>query len=368
MVRFAADVDSPPAKQPIAKLKDTSLEAIKSLKPPKRRWRSSWTTKDKTPDLKDIADRPGDPSSELKKAITRNRSWIKKEKPTTAVFTSKFEDIRKFNVDKIHKPVNKKSLTRCSIEMTLLLAIAVALGYYGVKDLSFASKCDTHLPEQLQKQLRIDLEAQIFRQEIAIQNITLLLKSHTGLTTMSFVGGCGTGKSYVASEMVKHFTERDSHAYKWGEAEHGSHHLHHLAALQELILELPSCRAQLLIIDNLSWGQKPYVEDISRWLKSNSRLREKNLVLIYIFNLQKYREEEEAEEEEERFVGELEKTNIVFFKPFLERDATDYLVQLRERANGEIQLDVDHLQTIVANANVKQYGLKRLVNKLQTIE
>lgn len=349
MVRFSADVDSPPMKPVIPKIKQE-----KGLK-----WGSP-----------KITDNAGEIN--LKSPRRRRRSWFKKTSspPGPEMASTGTDGIRKLKVERIPSQSSsrgnkKKTLTRCSIEVSILIAIALTLGYFGVKDMSFTSKqCDTRLPETFQKQLVLELQQKIFRQDIAIQNLTALLKSHSGVTTMSFVGGCGTGKSYTAKLMAEYYSKGNYNSYAWtGEEKH----LHHVAALQELILSLPTCRPELLIVDNLSWEQKPYVEDMFRWLKSSSRMREKNLIVLFAFNFDRYGEEGK-EKWEANLIGELEKTNVVHYKSFQDADAKDYLVQFREDQNeGAIELNSEKLELIVENANVKQYGLKRLANKFQRL-
>lgn len=322
MVRFTADVDSPPAKLPVAKIKSEA------------------------------------PETEVMENVIRKHKSPRRR-------------IRKLKVDKLsgepHRITKNKSKTRCSIEMILLLTIAAALGYFSVKDVQFTSskikRCDRRLPELFIQQLQLDLQTQIFRQDIAVQNLTTMLKLHNGLTTISFVGGCGVGKSLTATTMSRAFTESHSHIYHWPMDQENN--VKHVQALQEMILGIPSCHPTLLVVDNLSWQQKPYIDDLFRWLQMNSRLEEKNLVILFVFNLEEYGAGGENASPEQQTIGDLQETHLITFRSFLETDAMAYLNQMKDREPELANVDLEHMHLMVENAQVQLYGLKRLVNKFR---
>lgn len=277
-------------------------------------------------------------------------------------------EIRKFNVDSI-APKNikhpEKTKSRLTLEISLLVTIALSLGFLGVKDILLKPACDTRLPEVLHLRMQLDWRTHIFRQEIAIQNLTTMLKAHSGLTAMSFVGGCGTGKSLTVKTMAQQYPEDSVHAYNW-QKERNS--IYHVESLQDLLLSMPACEPQLVVVDNLSWEQKPYIEDMHRWLKGNSKLKGMNVIIVFVFNLDRYGETPlEGQQEEQEMIGELQSGNLIRFKSFQESDAMDYLVQMRDQ-NKATQFDSTQLELIIENANVPRYGLKRLANKFQTVE
>lgn len=322
MPRYFADVDSPPAKPvvPLIQLED-----------------------DATP----ISD-PGSKWTEHKSPARRRRVRRLKASrgPTSGL-------------------KRKKTTTRCAMEIVLLGAIAASLCFFGFRDLLMSPwkpSCLTTIPDTLLNSLQRDLNDQIFRQEAVTQNISSRLATHNSLTIMSFIGACGTGKSLTASVMAKHFGEDRSHGHHWPDSPQEDH-LRHVKELQEVILGLPYCQPQLLVVENLTWRQKPYVEDLLRWLKSNSGLVEKNLVVVLIFNLENsYEIDQEKLGEAGGFgsVGELEKTDLVKFKSFQETDAMDYLVHFKESQKEKTHFKKEHLADIVASAQVRRYGLKRL--------
>lgn len=422
MARFTADVDSPPAKPVVHKIKEESPASAPSN--PAKRWNIRFRRHKKTPhaDTSDVKHMIPSLNRSDKSASHVPKRWFPRVKRTKASDSppsfstlpqppkleptwsmipqcASFEtwtmdepeyleqrSIRNFKVAKKSSPTpnhqpktqtqtqpktqrkKKKTRTRITVDISILLAIVIGLGYFGVRDLLFKPPCDKRLPKLLSLQIQLDLHRQIFRQDTAIHNLTTRLKAHEGLTVVSLVGGCGTGKSLTAKVMAKHYTEDHVHAYQWG-VDDGKSAVEHVAALQEVVLGLPACQPQLVIVDNLGWPQKPHVEDMQRWLRGNSRLKGLNVVIVFVFNWDRYGEETHEEEEKER---ELQTTNFIKFKNFQETDAMDYLVQRLER-EGEGSTpptadDSTHLELMVANANVPRYGLKRLANKFETIE
>lgn len=264
--------------------------------------------------------------------------------------------MRRFKVKKLPGAPKKKYWG----EIMTLFAIAVFLNHFSnLKETLFGSSCDTHLPAQLSLAIQESLTEKLFRQESVAQNISRILSLHSGLTALSFVGGCGTGKSYTAQLISDQYAEVDRHFFHW--VDYGStKEVDNAIALEDMILRLISCREQLLIVDNLTWRHKPYVEDIHRWMMNNSGLGKMNLMVIFIFNFETESQDQETKVDMESFHA-LSSMNFMNFKSFDTADGRDYLVQLRDK--GIVDIDLEFLDEIVESLNVKQYGLKKLANR-----
>lgn len=298
--------------------------------------------------------------------MAKEISSIIKVEPIERIF------VRKFNVDKIPSTLTAshlkrvKSGTRFTVEITILLVVGLALfGYYGgAKEKMFRrGQCDESSSSILfTEELLLDLRQQLFRQDAVIQNLTTILRAHCGMTTMSFIGGCGTGKSFTAKLLTKHFGVDNTQAYNWDEQRSS---LEHSATLQDLILDLPSCTNSLVIVDNVAWQHRPYVEDFNRWLQNERRVKGKYFVLIFIFEMDGNDRTDDELEEEHSNGGELKKMNLVKFKSFVEADGREFLAQLKAKRGDNVK-DLSDLHLIVRSANVEQYGLKRLASKFLT--
>lgn len=365
MARFTV-VDSPPAMPDKAESRTSSSglnlstgtpteggESTKvSIKKEKRRsWLRPNLFKRTKPSKTHSTSTPIKTSADEESLANLIDTPIKQEQPR--MVSSRPSRIRRFNMQKPQRAIwKRKTMTR--YEISILIIIALPLIYMSViKD--YHRDCDTRIPHLITQNIQRELAEKLFGQDIAMHNLTRILKTHSGLTTLNFVGSCGTGKSFTANLMAKHFEE--FHPYHWG-AEQEDDEMH-VRLLQDHILSLTQCQPSLVVVDNLSSRQKPHVEDLHRWLMNNSRWNRVNLVVVFIFTVDRYDGDVVADQQMQLdTMGGLQDSNLVIFKSFQEGDGRDFLTK-----KIGVQLNFETIEDIVRHANVPRYGLKKLAHK-----